>query len=339
MAQRLVYERFLWFHDQVRKGQLPNACHLAEQFEYSITQARRDIEFLRDRLRAPLEYDAGRKGYRYTDDAFELPATWLTGAELTALLMARAALERLVSARALPELDGVRDKLAGFGFLRPHGAPDPETLISLRDPEEATGDPDVLHACLDALVAGRRLPIRYFAAGTGDTSERTVRPYHLVHHDGGWHLIAHCELRDAVRDFALVRTELTGPATDPFAPDPAFDPDAYLEESFGIFHGPGRHQVVLRFTPFRARWVRHQRWHRAQEMEEHADGSLTLRFPVSHFPEVTMEILKFGADCEVLAPQALRDEIATEAARLTALYAEKRTPSPTGGDPGRGRLE
>jgi predicted DNA-binding transcriptional regulator YafY len=245
----------------------------------------------------------------------------------------------LVSARALPDLDGVRDKLATYGFLRPRGAPDPERLISLRDPAEAAGDPDVLHACLDALIAGRKLPIRYLAAASGETTERTVRPYHLVHHDGGWHLIAHCELRNAVRDFALVRTELTGPATEPFARDPAFDPDAYLEASFGIFHGPGRHQVVLRFTPFRARWVRHQRWHREQEMEEHADGSLTLRFPASHFPEVKMEILKFGADCEVLAPQALRDEIASEAARLTALYTDEESPSPAGRGPGRGRKE
>jgi len=321
MAQRLVYERFLWFHDQVRKGSFPNAGHLARQFEYSITQARRDIEFLRDRLRAPLEYDARRKGYRYTEETFELPATWLTGDELTALLLARAALERLVSVRALPELDVVRDKLASYGFLHRPSAPDPETLISLRDPSEAAGDPDTLHACLTALITGRRLPIRYLAASTGETTERTVRPYHLVHHDGGWHLIAFCELRDAVRDFALVRTELTGPAGEPFPHDPAFDPEAYLEASFGIFHGPGCHQVVLRFTPFRARWVRHQRWHRDQEMEEHPDGALTLRFPVSHFPEVKMEILKFGADCEVLAPETLRQEIATEAARLTSLYA------------------
>lgn len=335
MGQRLVYERFLWFHDRVRKGAFPNASDLARQFEYSKTQARRDIEFLRDRLRAPLEYDVRRKGYLYTDGAFELPATWLTGAELTALLLARAALERLVSARALPELDEVREKLATYGFLRPRGAPDPERLISLRDPSEAAGDPDVLHGCLTALIAGRSLPIRYLAASTGKTTERTVRPYHLVHHDGGWHLIAHCELRDALRDFALVRLEITGPARDLFPRDPAFDPEAYLEASFGIFHGPGRHRVVLRFTPFRARWVRHQRWHRDQEMEEHPDGSLTLRFPASHFPEVKMEILKFGADCEVLAPPALRAEIAAEAAHLTARYAER--PSPAGGGPGRGR--
>jgi len=320
MAGRLIYERFLWFHEEARANRYPNAVRLAAYFEYSEKQARRDIEFLTDRLRAPLDYDAGRKGYYYTDDAFELPATWLTGDELIALLLARAALERLVSGRALPELDAVRAKLATYGFLLPADTPDPTALISVRNPAEAREAPAVLGATLHALIARRKLPIRYFAASTGETSERTVHPYHLVHHDGGWHLIGYCELREAMRDFALVRTELAGEATDPFVRDPGFDPGAYLEASFGIFHGTGRHQVAVRFNPFRARWVRHQQWHREQQIEEHADGSLTLRFPVSHFPEVKMEILKYGADCEVLAPPELRQEIAKESARLAALY-------------------
>ena len=331
MAGRLIYERFLWFHEEVQASRYPNAVRLADHFEYSPKQARRDIEFLIDRLGAPLEYDASRKGYFYTNDSFELPATWLTGDELIALLLARAALERLVSGRALPELDAVREKLASYGFLLPADTPDPAALISVRSPAEARETPVVLGGCLHALIARRKLAIRYFAAGTGETTERLVHPYHLVHHDGGWHLIAYCELRDALRDFALVRTELLGEATDPFVRDPGFDPDTYLESSFGIFHGPGQHQVAVRFNPFRARWVRHQQWHREQRIEEHPDGSLTLRFPVSHFPEVKMEILKYGADCEVLAPPALRREIAEEGSRITALYGPGDRPSPADG--------
>ncbi len=328
MAGRLIYERFLWFHEEVQAGHHPNAVRLADHFEYSQKQARRDIEFLTDRLGAPLVYDAGRKGYAYTDDAFELPATWLTVDELVALLLARAALERLISDRALPALDGVRRKLGSYGFLLPADVSDPADLISIRSPEETSEVPVVMEGCLHALIARRKLPIRYFAAGKGETTERTVHPYHLVHHDGGWHLIAYCELRQALRDFALVRMEITGPAADPFVRDPGFDADTYLEASFGIFHGPGRHRVAVRFNPFRARWVRHQRWHREQEIEEHPDGSLTLRFPVSAFPEVKMELLKFGADCEVLAPAALRREIAEEGARIAALYGSA---APAGG--------
>jgi len=217
----------------------------------------------------------------------------------------------------VPEVDAFID---GLPRLLAADAPDPAALISIRSPEEASEVPAVLGGCLHALIARHKLPIRYFAAGKGETSERTVHPYHLVHHDGGWHLIAFCELRQALRDFALVRMEITGPACELFHREPDFDADTYLEESFGIFHGPGRHPVAVRFNPFRARWVRHQQWHREQQIEEHPDGSLTLRFPVSHFPEVKMELLKFGADCEVLEPETLRREIAEEGARLVALY-------------------
>lgn len=34
MSNKVIYERFLWFHSQVKKGRFPNATTLAERFEY-----------------------------------------------------------------------------------------------------------------------------------------------------------------------------------------------------------------------------------------------------------------------------------------------------------------
>ena len=53
MSDRLKYERFLWFHGQIKAGRFPNAGNLAENFELSGRTAQRDIEFIRDRLDAP----------------------------------------------------------------------------------------------------------------------------------------------------------------------------------------------------------------------------------------------------------------------------------------------
>jgi predicted DNA-binding transcriptional regulator YafY len=70
MGDRLNYERFLWFHGRVKARAYPNASRLADQFEISCRTAQRDIEFMRDRLRAPLTYAHERKGYTYTDRIF-----------------------------------------------------------------------------------------------------------------------------------------------------------------------------------------------------------------------------------------------------------------------------
>ncbi|MDD4391486.1 MAG: hypothetical protein PHQ97_01900 [Desulfobacterales bacterium] len=73
MTNHLISERFQWFDGKVKLEKYPNAGSLAKQFEGSSRTAQRDIEFLRDRLSAPLEYDHVHRGYSYSDHSFELP--------------------------------------------------------------------------------------------------------------------------------------------------------------------------------------------------------------------------------------------------------------------------
>jgi hypothetical protein len=60
MGTKNVYERSVWFDNQVRAKKCPNATSLANQFEISAKTAQRDIDFMRDRLRCPLHYDTKR---------------------------------------------------------------------------------------------------------------------------------------------------------------------------------------------------------------------------------------------------------------------------------------
>jgi len=50
MSSKIIYERFLWFHNQVKEGKHPNTKTLAQKFEITRKTAQRDIEFMRERL-------------------------------------------------------------------------------------------------------------------------------------------------------------------------------------------------------------------------------------------------------------------------------------------------
>lgn len=89
MAEHLKFERFFWFDRQVRRGLYPNAHTLARQFELSDKTAQRTIDFMEERLGAPLEYDPSRRGYRYTDDRFSLPSLEVSQNEMLAVLIAQ----------------------------------------------------------------------------------------------------------------------------------------------------------------------------------------------------------------------------------------------------------
>lgn len=65
--------RIMWFDQKLKQGKYPNRVTLAEQFEISVRQAQRDIDYLKDSLGAPLSYDSKRKGYYYEDDSFTIP--------------------------------------------------------------------------------------------------------------------------------------------------------------------------------------------------------------------------------------------------------------------------
>ncbi|PWV97878.1 putative DNA-binding transcriptional regulator YafY [Paenibacillus cellulosilyticus] len=70
--------RIQWFDQQIREARYPNSNHLAERFEISKRQAQRDIEYMGASLRAPLVYDAKRRGYSYDDSAYVLPHLYMT---------------------------------------------------------------------------------------------------------------------------------------------------------------------------------------------------------------------------------------------------------------------
>lgn len=57
-------------------------------------------------------------------------------------------------------------------------------------------------------------------------------------------------------------------------------------------------------------------------MEDLPDGGLRLAIPVSDFREVRMKVLQFGADVEVIAQEALREDIRNEIEKMTRIYLE-----------------
>jgi predicted DNA-binding transcriptional regulator YafY len=84
-----------------------------------------------------------------------------------------------------------------------------------------------------------------------------------------------------------------------------------LFQRWGIFSGAEVRCATLRFTPERARWVANERWHGQQVGSLLKDGGYELKVPYTKDPELLMDILKFGADYQVLAPK-LRDRVAAE---------------------------
>ena len=82
-----------------------------------------------------------------------------------------------------------------------------------------------------------------------------------------------------------------------------------LGTGYGIFAGEHTKEAVLKFSSEAARWVAREKWHSRQQGEFSEDGSYTLTIPYADETELVMDIMRHGADVEVLAPDSLRQAV------------------------------
>lgn len=323
--QHLVFERYLWFDAEIRKNRYPNATSLAEEFEISNRQARRNIDFMRYSLEAPLVYDPARRGYAYESE-FSLPELPLGQRETLAVLLAGNLLEASDSGY-------ISKAIQRFGrrLFQEHS----EIGISERRIRKcfsaiwhghAPCRGAVFRHVSRALLTSRLLSITYHSPLNDRVSRRYIEPHHLQHYMGSWVLLAWCRLRHDWRRFYLSRMSHATPLEEVFT---RRSPSAWrplLYRGFGIFQAAEVFPVRILFFPHIARWVREQIWHPDQEMEEQADGSLVLTVPVADLREIKMKVLQFGAEARVLEPSELRTLIRQEARRLVDLYDRGESP-------------
>ncbi len=318
-----MYERFLWFDERVKAKAFPNAAKLAERFEISAKTAQRAIEFMRDRLAAPLEYVPAERGYRYTDEAYELPGSWIGAQELTALLVAYRLASTIPDKKLKRSCAAMLKRiLARHGIGDAISMEDLEQKVSVKNIAYSRADGPVFHQVLEHLLHSRPLKIEYYSPHRDETTLRDILPLHLLHYMGTWHIIAHCGLKNDLRDFVVSRIKSLKDSERELAPAySAAQVKSFIRRNFGIMNSPDATMVRLRFAPQVAPWVAELVWHPTQELVREPDGALTLSFPVADFREVKREVLKYGAQVSVLSPPTLREEIRREVASMRKIYA------------------
>lgn len=171
-----------------------------------------------------------------------------------------------------------------------------------------------------ALLQRRRLVIRYHGRGKDEETQREISPQRLTHYRDNWYLDAWCHQRNALRSFAVDRLR-EAKALETRAKDIAEKKlDAHFASSYGIFAGKPEHTARLIFTPQRARWVAEEQWHPQQQGRILEDGSYELQIPYSDPRELAMDILKHGAEVEVVEPESLRELLQEQLQRALENY-------------------
>jgi predicted DNA-binding transcriptional regulator YafY len=316
--------RLLWAVGRLRAGRPLKATDLASEFEVNVRTAYRDLDFLRDDWRVPLEFDRAQSTYRLTEPTVALPSVTLSEGELVALYFAE---KMLAQYRGTPfEADlasafrKIQDLLPREVRVSPARLDD---FLSLDPGPLHTPDAQVFRDVLAALRLRRTLLVRYRSLSSNRTAPRTLHPYHLFNHRGDWYVAGWDEARKQIRIFALHRIRRTTLGTASYEIPPTFRFDEYMADAFAIQKGEKPVAVSIRFAPRQARWIRERRWHKTARVQERLDGGLVLQLRVAETSEIRRWVLQFGSEAEVLAPESLRAAVARELEAALGVYAPR----------------
>lgn len=310
-------ERFYRIDRLLHESKVVTLDRFLDELSVSRATFKRDLEYMRDRLNAPIEWDRETGGYRLLDQIkgmpeYELPGLWLNESEILALLSMESLLEEIEPGLLGTRLEPLKARLSALIESTNHSADEVRKRIRVLRMGSRSRKIRHFEQVAFALMNRRRLHLDYFVRTRDELTHRDVSPQRLVHYRDNWYLDAWCHLANGIRSFALDAVERADTLDEIAQEVPASDLDRLLGAGYGIFSGEQVKWARLRFSAHRARWVAVEEWHPRQRASFDEAGRYVLDVPYSQDPELLMDILKHGPDVEVLDPPELRERVAMQ---------------------------
>jgi predicted DNA-binding transcriptional regulator YafY len=311
----MTMERVMWLDERIRAGGRPASADLASHFRVSLRTAQRDIEFLRDRLQAPLKFDAAARGYVYGDPEFYLPQAFFRKDEVIALLFARRLFRRIKP----PLRDEAADVCGRLDELfKATALSNAEEAVSFEAGRGGDAPDKVFFDLLRAITRRRAALLHFDSRQEGEPAGGEVEPLKLHYYRGEWHLIGISPRQKKAFRHPLSRirrVEVTGRHFTP--PKGRIDADAAVRK--GLRGGKVRN-ARIRFARGKAAWVSAQAWRPGRRLQPELSGAVVLELPEARVLEVLGLVLMHGEEAEVTAPKELRDAVRAEIDRLSSEY-------------------
>ena len=328
---KVQFWRLLKIDEQLRAKRFPTARSLAKEFDVSKRTVERDIEFLRDRYEAPIEYDHSKCGYAYTQETFFLKSLFLTDEELFSAAVFEKALQQYRNTPIEGRLKAVFAKLTE---LLPDDAVsvntmwlgDSLTFIPEPSPEIS---PEIFDAVFSGVKARRAIRFLYRSLTQTEAAVRTCEPYHIVCQRGAWYVIGRCADKNEERIFSFSRMSEIEVLKDwAFELPTGFTVEQYIDKNVGVWLNRREPFTVrLLFSASVSAFAEEHIWNEEQTVLVHEDKSVEVSFKTTQFEEIKRFVLGQGATVQVLEPPELVQAVQKEIEEMRSLYQNEKNPS------------
>jgi predicted DNA-binding transcriptional regulator YafY len=305
-----------------RKRAISKQSLLAE-LEISEATFKRDLDKMRDFYNYDIVYDRFDNTYKLQneDQSYELPGLVFNQRELLALLTIQNMITELEPGLLGPKLQPLQERLTDL--LTTQGLD--SASLTKRVRAVHAGKRRLELKCFQSLAQAtlerKKVRVHHYNRQRDETTDRFISPQQLVHYRDNWYVDAWCHLRNKLQSFSVDAITLCEILDEAAKEVSQKDIKVIMQSGYGIFGGEANHWAKLKFNAVRARWVQAEEWHPEQKGTVNTDGTYTLEIPYSDERELLGDILRYGADVEVLGPKSLRESVKESALKLAKLFS------------------
>ena len=314
--------RLLQIDEEIRSGKFPNATSLSKKIEVSSRTIQRDIEYMRDMYNAPIEFDAYKNGYYYTEENFYIKSVPLSEGELFSVALFDQLLEQYRNTPLENDLRSVFKKIE-------MSLPNKITLDSSFLQNQITFIPDQMGTInsenfskvFSALKNRHVLDFEYRPLQKTTWMTRRINPLHAVCQKGNWYVMGFCHDKKDIRVFNFSRMQNVTESKEEFDIPEDFNPDKYFDKEIGIWlSATKKYTVELLISAEIGTFALERSWNKNQKIEQHEDGSVWVSFETTQLPEVKRWVLGQGKTVKVLGPDELIAQVKEEVAAVLGMY-------------------
>jgi predicted DNA-binding transcriptional regulator YafY len=302
----LMLERLSKIHTKIKSGCYPNSHQLAYDNEVSVPTISRDIEFLRERFGAPIEYDAAHRGYYYTKN-FDMPLNMVSAKDILTLSLTKQLLSQYEGSPIYNEISSIISMLSdsqGIGksdFLKRVAAPPL--------PKGVMND-NAWNVVLECLQENTLLKFDYNGRWKTETTHRLLRPYQVLLQDGMYYVFGFDENADGgkggERLFNLSRMKNLENTKQSFELPEDFEFSSRCGGGrFGAFKEAEKVQYEIDFYDDARQFVKDCIWADDQKFYEiEEENTTTICFTSSQSTKVLEWVLSQGKKAKPIAPES-----------------------------------
>lgn len=314
--------RLLQIDQMIREGNFPNATEIGKKFEISRSTVMRDLDFLRERYHAPIEFDYEKNGFHYTDNSFFIKSVMLSEGELFTV---SAILPLLEQYKNTPLESSFRNILTKISEMLPDQVSVDTSLLNkdftFIGEAAPVIDSEIFNLIFSSVRTRKTITFKYRSISRSEYKDHTFNPYQVICRGGDWYVVGFCHNHIQTRTYSLARMKDLAVTDVSFDIPEDFNVNNYRDLTFGVFTSKEKPvKVHLHFDTSLSNYVLERKWHETQEIVQNDDGSVELEFMSNQFMEILRLALRFGSSVKIVEPPELVQMMEAEIRKIQELY-------------------